>query len=120
VGEIGEIRYLDWMLLCEPSRNAAEDDCLTLDFAQGGHLLVQVALMEEDRIEFRLLDGGAFADVLTHRAEPLEYGLTADGLVVVEDSVTLAELLSEQGERLDLWYEETMVITRVRAGRESR
>ena len=98
--------------LCEPSRDAAEDDCLNLDFGLGGHLLVQVKLMDKDRIEFRLLDGGTFADVLTHRAEPLEYGRAADGLVVVEDSVTLAELLSEQGERLDLWYEETMVMTR--------
>jgi hypothetical protein len=120
VGDIGETRYLDWMFLCEPSRNAADDNCSSIDFELGNHVVVQVVTMEEDRIEFRLLDGDALDDVLTHRVEPLEYGRTADGLVVVEDSYTLAELLSEHGERVDLWYEETMVMTRVRAGCESR
>jgi len=120
VGEIEGMRYLDWMFLCEPSRNAEEDDCLSLDLGLGRHLLTQVTLLEEDRIELRLLDGETFEHLLSHRAEPLEYARTKDGLVVVEDSVTLGELLSQQGRRLDLWYEETMVLTRARAGRKSR
>ena len=117
MGEIGGTRYLDWMFLCEPSRDTAEDDCLDLDLPLGTHLLAQVTLLEEDRIEFRLLDGAKFADVLTHRGEPIVHARQEDELVVVEDSETLAALLSEHGEQLDLWYEETLVLTRFRKGR---
>jgi len=112
VGDIEGTRYLDWMFLCEPSRDADEDDCLDLELPLGTHLLTQVTLLEEDRIEFRILDGETVANVLTHRSEPIFHARLDDGRVVVENSDVLAALLSEHGEQPDLWEEETFVMAR--------
>ena len=114
LGEIGEVRYLDWMFLCEPSRDTADDDCRELDLPLGSHLLAQITLQEDDRIEFRLLEREPFADLLEYRHQPLEYGKAETSLVVLADSEALRELVVAHGGQYELWSEETMEMTRLR------
>ena len=106
------MRYLDWMFLCEPSRDTADDDCRELDFPLGSHLLTQITLQEDDRIEFRLLEQEPFAELLENRQQPLEYGKAEIGLVILADSEVLDELIFAHGDRHELWSEETIELTR--------
>ncbi len=117
LGEIDKVRYLNWMFLCEPSRGTADDDCRELDFPLGSHLLTRITLQEDDRIEFRLLEAEPFADLLEDRGQPLEYGKAETGLVVLADSEALRELVFAHGGQYELWSEETMEMTRLRADR---
>lgn len=112
LGEINGSRYLDWMILCEPSLDPTEDDCIERDVPFGTHLVTQITFQQNDRIEFRLLNSELLADYLTHRQDPVAHGWIDGDLVVIADSDTLAGVLAEHGERLELWYEEEFVITR--------
>jgi len=117
LAEIDQVRYLDWMFLCEPSRDTADDDCRDSDLPLGSHLLMRITLQEDDRIEFRLLEAEPLSDLLEYRREPLEYGTTEDGLVVLADSETLHELIAAHGDCYELWSEETLELTRLRGRR---
>ncbi len=114
LAEIDGVRYLDWMFLCEPSRNTEEDDCKEMDFGLGTHLLTQITWQEDDFIEFRLLEEEPFAELLEYRLDPLEYGKTADGLVVMAGSDELHALIAEDGRCHELWTEDTLALTRQR------
>lgn len=112
LGEIDGTRYLDWWFLCEPSTGVEPDDCLELDFPLGAHIAARVDRLDEEVLEFRILEGEKLEAYLAAREESLERSRTEGTTLVLEETARLQEFLATHGGAIDLWSEETLKLTR--------
>jgi hypothetical protein len=112
LGEIDGTRYLDWWFLCEPSTGVEPDDCLELDFPLGTHIVARIDRMDEELLEFRILEGEKLEEYLAAKEQSLERARTEGTTLVLEGTSRLQEFLALHGDEIDLWSEETMKLVR--------
>lgn len=109
LGEINGTRFLDFMLLCEPSLGTGDDSCQ--EWGIGSHIIARVTRIENDLVVFRTLDFERFLEWLENEEEPLAHGTPDEELILVDDTQALRGFLEQYG-GVDEFWDETTELTR--------